>query len=134
MHFFSSKALQIVAALLLSSTISGSAFAQSRPEIHEQLDQGSHTLIVKLTIQAAQVNEFLHLMKSRIQQSRNASAVVDFRFFGSADPLIFYGVESFTNKEAFTAFAQSPESKAFAEALKGMLEKPLEVQFLHPLP
>lgn len=130
---FNSMASLSIAALV-GVAAPAAAFARTAPDTYAQLDRGVYALVVKLAIKPGKTDEFVRLIKARIQQSRGDAAVVDFRMLASADPQVFYGFESFRSEGAFKAFEQSPESKAFAEALKALQDKPAEAQFLWPLP
>lgn len=132
--FNAMASLSIAALVGVAAPAAAFAQAQTAPDTYAQLDRGVYALVVKLAIKPGKTDEFVRLIKARIQQSRGDAAVVDFRMLASADPQVFYGFESFRSEEAFKTFEQSPESKAFAKALKALQDKPVEAQFLRPLP
>lgn len=128
-----SKSRAIIGALVAMAGLTlpvAASQAQTAPVIYAGLDRGVHALVVKITVKPDRAAEFLQLMRARIEQSRGDPAVVDFRVFGSADPAVFYAFESFHSREAFNAFAKSPDSAAFAIRIKEVVAQPLKAQVL----
>ena len=110
------------------------ASAQTATAMYAELDRGVYALTAMIAIKSDNVGEFLSLAKARIQQSRAATEVVDFRILATADPHHFVSFESYRSKKAFEAFANSRESVAFLEKIKPILAAAPDVQFLQILP
>lgn len=110
------------------------ALAQTAPQTYAGLDASSFSVVVKLTVQPEQRENFLRAMKARIADSRLHPSVVDFRILATTDPLVFMGYESFVDRAAFDAFAKTPQSKAFLAEMKSVLAKDVEATLLSPLP
>lgn len=111
-----------------------SAIAQTAPETYAKLDATGFSIIVKLTVVPKQRENFLRVMKARIEDSRTHPAVVDFRMLATPDPQVFLGYESFTTRAAFDQFATTAQSKAFLTEMKPILAQNIEVTTLSPLP
>ncbi len=74
--------------------------------------------------------DLAHFCDPRVAQASRDGAVVDFRLFATDDPQVFPAFERFRGKDAFDAFARTPESGAFVERLKPLLAAPLKARML----
>jgi quinol monooxygenase YgiN len=110
------------------------AHAQPTAEASKALDAASYGLLVKLPIKPESRTDFLRIIKERIATSRQSSEVVDFRVLATPDPNVFVAIESFRNKDAFTAFEKLPESQRFLSVLMPLLSGSVEASILQPLP
>lgn len=120
------------AIILLTTAVTGLAVAAQPSSTGP--DAAPFVVLVKIMIKSSQAERFVAAMDAQVAASRSEPGVLDFRVYqSSADPLVFYSVESYRDKAAFEAHAKTPGTAKIMAVLREVQEQDLDAQFLHPM-